>query len=134
MARFDLTTAVDTNVLLRLIVEDDEAQAAAARTIFGSSCSISATVLLETGWVLASRFRWNREEIADVLTRVLDMPNVVAESESIGWAIERYRVGGDLADMIHVAVAGTCDRFVTFDAAIAKHVGDDPPVRIEMLT
>lgn len=134
MAGHSLTAAVDTNVLLRLIVEDDEVQAATARAIFDEPCAVSATVLLETGWVLASRYRWTRAEIAEVFARILDMPNVIADPVSLRWAIDRFRLGGDLPDMIHVATAGTSERFVTFDSRILKHAGNGSPIPIETLT
>lgn len=133
MERLGLTVAVDTNVLLRLLVEDDEAQAVIARAIFEGPCAVSATVLLEAGWVLASRYRWPRTAIADALIAVLDMPGVIVDPETLGWALERYRCGGDLPDMIHIAMAGSSERFATFDASIAQDAGDNSPVPVGIL-
>ena len=51
-------TAVDTNVVIRLLTADDPKQAAAATSLFAAGpIWIAKTVLLETGWVLQSGYR-----------------------------------------------------------------------------
>jgi predicted nucleic-acid-binding protein len=70
--------AVDTNVLVRLIVADDPKQAALARHVIeeaigeGTTCYVSTPVVCELEWVLVSRYRVPRTEIAAVLKRLLD--------------------------------------------------------------
>ena len=51
--------AVDTNILVRLLTEDDPKQTTAARSVFAAGpIWIAKTVLLETGWVLRSHYRF----------------------------------------------------------------------------
>ena len=70
--------AVDTNVLVRLFVADDPEQAALARHLIeeaigdGTTCYVSTPVLCELEWVLVSRYRVPRPEIAAVMKRLLD--------------------------------------------------------------
>lgn len=70
--------AVDTNVLVRLIVADDPKQAALAQSLIeeaigeGTTCYVSTPVLCELEWVLVSRYQVPRTEIAAVLQRLLD--------------------------------------------------------------
>jgi predicted nucleic-acid-binding protein len=69
--------AVDTNVLVRLVVADDPKQAALARELIeeaigeGTTCYVSTPVVCELEWVLVSRYRVPRTEIAAVLKRLL---------------------------------------------------------------
>jgi predicted nucleic-acid-binding protein len=70
--------AVDTNVLVRLIVADDAKQAALARHLIeeaisdGTTCYVSTPVVCELEWVLVSCYRVPRTEIAAVIKRLLD--------------------------------------------------------------
>jgi predicted nucleic-acid-binding protein len=70
--------AVDTNVLVRLIVADDPKQAALARNLIeeaigeGTACYLSTPVLCELEWVLVSSYRVSRTEIAAVVERLLE--------------------------------------------------------------
>lgn len=64
--------AVDTNVLVRLLAGDDHAQEQAAKSLFAAeSVWIAKTVLLETGWVLASVFGYDESTIRHAILSVL---------------------------------------------------------------
>lgn len=79
--------AVDTNVLARFITRDDRVQAAAADRLMSAPVFVSLTVLLETGWLLGSRFALSRDAVARALTAVIDLDSVSvpnAESRSLG--------------------------------------------------
>lgn len=127
--------AVDTNILLRLVLDDDEGQVAATRALMvRKSLFVSLDVLLETGWVLHSRYHLPRVEVADALALLASLDRViVARFPLASWAIERYRAGADLADMIHLVSATKIGAFATFDRGIAAGAGADPPVAIETL-
>lgn len=126
---------VDTNVTLRILIEDDPAQSRAAEALLGERLFLPLTVLLETVWVLSSRYRLSRGEIAALLDRLLELPAmIVDEPEGVAWAIERFRSGADFSDMIHL-VAGRHERdFVTFDRQLAKAAGPDAPLSIVTLS
>ena len=128
--------AVDTNILARLILQDDEAQAQAAEAVMQEPVWISLTVLLELGWVLDKKLRLDRSAISAALQSILMIDTVhTPDRDGIVWAIERYLAGADWADMIHIVAArGVADRLVTLDRSMERRVGNDAPVRIETLS
>lgn len=127
--------SVDTNVVLRLILADDADQVAAIRAMMArTSLFLTLTVLLETGWVLESRYRMTRQSVADALTSVIDLDGVeVARRALVQWAVSRYRSGADWADMIHIAAAARLDGFATLDRGLLRRAGERSPVAIELL-
>lgn len=126
--------AVDTNVVLRWLVEDDQAQCAIAREVFEQPVALSWTVLLEAAWVLRSRYRFSDAETAELLGRLLEVDTVfVPDSKLVLWALRRFSGGADIADMIHIAAAFPHDAFATFDRSIARAAGPDSPLAIETL-
>ncbi len=128
-------SAVDTNVILRRLTRDDELQAEIADRLFNNDdIFISATVLIETEWVLRSYYKWERNRINEVLCALISLPNIVtANEELLRWALSRHGEGGDFADMIHVAGAQSADRFVTFDHRVNRFAGNEAGVLIETI-
>jgi predicted nucleic-acid-binding protein len=64
--------AVDTNVLVRLLTDDEPRQSAPARSLFANELIwIAKTVLLETGWVLRSAYGFEATAINDAFTKLL---------------------------------------------------------------
>ena len=126
--------AVDTNVVLRWLIEDDPAQSAIARDIFERPVALSLTVLLEAAWVLRSRYRFSDAETAELLSYMLEVDTVfVPHAELVTWALKKFSTGADIADMIHLASASRHDMFATFDRSIARAAGADAPLPIETL-
>lgn len=126
--------AVDTNVVVRLLIRDDPVQVARADAIFDDGVLIPLTVLLETGWLLKSRYNYARGEVAASLLALLDMSDVtIPDTDTVRWAIERFAIAGDLADLIHLVASAEADAFVTFDDALARAAGSTPPVPVETL-
>lgn len=113
--------AVDTNVLARLILQDDVRQAELAADVLRDPVWVSTSVWVELGWVLSKRLKLERTVIGDALSVILAMDSVhVADRSGLEWAISRYRHGADWADVVHlVAARGVADRFVTFDRVLA---------------
>ena len=87
--------AVDTNVLLRYLLHEDEAQAARADAIFGAAETILITdvVLVETVWTLVGRrYRLAKADIVSVLERLFSEPNIRFEDDQVVWrASQAYR-------------------------------------------
>ncbi len=123
-------TALDTNVIVRFLVRDDEKQAEAARKRLKQAetrrerLKIPLLVVLETIWVLESAYDKTRAEILDSIRDMRQMPVFDFEADS---AIEgllkdgpKYRA--DLADIMiaHAAEAIGCDAGITFDKGAAK--------------
>ena len=126
--------AVDTNIVVRVIVADDAVQLARAAAIIAAGVVVPLTVLLETEWVLRSNYRFARTRIADALTGIFDIETIViADEPLVRWAIERYRAGADFADMLHLIAARGAEAFVTFDRDLAKDAGAAAPVAVETI-
>lgn len=125
--------AVDTNVLVRYLVEDDPAQTDRAEAVLRSGAVlVPKTVLLETAWVLRTGYRFDRAAIADGITKLLGLPGVRAEDRATaGQALAWYAEGLDLADALHLASSGRAEAFATFDRALrrrARSLGGTVPV------
>jgi predicted nucleic-acid-binding protein len=123
--------ALDTNILLRLMIQDDPAQLHAARALLSSSFFVPNTVFMETEWVLRSSYRLDRQTIADHFLDLLGSPMLSVENEDgLRWALGRFRGGADFADMIHIVASLGAAAFVTFDRALAGDAGEDTPVPV----
>src|SRR5260370_31236730 len=98
-------SAVDTNVLVRLLTGDDLKQAAAARSLFATEpIWIAKTVLLETGWVLRSLYGFEESAIGEAFTKLLGLDNVHTEDEpSVAAALSLTVHGTELADALHLS-------------------------------
>jgi predicted nucleic-acid-binding protein len=116
--------AVDSNVLVRLIARDDPDQLRVAREIMAAGdVLVLPTVVLEAEWVLRSRYRVSRQEIAERLRTILGQPGLtVASAEAVATAMAAYENGGDFADLLHSALAAErgASILVTFDRAFAS--------------
>jgi predicted nucleic-acid-binding protein len=115
-------TAVDTNVLVRLLTGDDSKQAAATKALFASEpIWIARTVLLETGWVLRSRYSFEESTIRDAFTKLLGLKNVAVEDESsVARALDLAARGIDLADALHLVSGPPGAAFVSFDRSFVR--------------
>jgi len=113
--------AIDTNVLVRLLVIDDSAQSDAAQALVERErVLILRTVLLEAEWVLRSRFGLERTLIQRFFAGLADTSGVEIEADaSTRRAIEAYGSGIDFADAMHAAAANVA--FYTFDEKLLKH-------------
>jgi predicted nucleic-acid-binding protein len=118
-------TALDTNVLVRIITNDDRAQAARAATFLREQerVFIPKTVLLELEWVLRSAYRTEPRAVVSALRDILSVSNVEIEDEAaVTQAIEWHERGMDFADALHVASAGRERKFATFDNRLRRKV------------
>ncbi|MGD8176664.1 PIN domain-containing protein [Marinimicrobium sp. C6131] len=87
--------AIDTNVLLRYLLQDDKTQSQKAASLITGSVPVLVTdvVLVEAMWVLAGkRYGLNREAIAGVLSALFEEPNIVFEDGQTVWrALSDYK-------------------------------------------
>lgn len=130
-------TGLDTNVIVRLLTQDDREQAGRARKALkklrdrGEPAWISVIVICEVVWVLKARYGLVRGEIAGALRQLLNAdPFVVEEAEIVGRALDRWEAGrGDLADYLtrlRNEDAG-CRVTLTFDRALKGDPGFAEP-------
>lgn len=114
--------AVDTNVIVRIVVNDDPEQSPRAVALFERQCIfLTTTVLLETEWVLRFSYQLPRETIAFALRKVIGLQQV--EIENIGvvaTALDWFEQGMDFADALHLASSTKAIQFATFDEKLTK--------------
>ena len=122
--------ALDTNVLVRYIVQDDARQLAAARRLIsrciaeGSTLFVPVTVVLELEWVLRSGFEFGKDDVLLALSSLFSAAELSFESErALEVALQLFRTGSaDFADCLHIALAAQAGEqpLWTFDKAAAQ--------------
>jgi predicted nucleic-acid-binding protein len=120
----NLVNALDTNIIVRIIIGDDQRQATAARAVLENGRAfLATTVVLESEWVLRSVYRLGRDVTAAALAKFCGLEQVELESaDLVRDALLCYVDGMDLADALHLlsAEAAGARRFCTFDVGFAK--------------
>jgi predicted nucleic-acid-binding protein len=111
--------AVDTNVLVRLVVGDDEMQQAKAAEILDAAdlVAVSVHTLCEFAWVLLSCYKVAKNDVAKAIRGILDMKNVVVNLPAVEAGLAILDAGGDFADGV-IAFDGRWlggETFVSFD-------------------
>jgi predicted nucleic-acid-binding protein len=109
--------AVDTNIVVRLLAQDEPAQSKRSEQLFrAQEIFIPDTVILETAWVLSEAYRFNRDQIITGLTKLFGLSNVhLRDSIVADLALEWYADGLDIADALHLAQSTQCQQMLTFD-------------------
>ncbi|MES1199827.1 MAG: type II toxin-antitoxin system VapC family toxin [Pseudomonadota bacterium] len=127
--------AIDTNVLVRFLTGDDPQQAALAKTIVTTGdVFVCSTVLLETEWVLRRARGFSSADIAESFRRLAGFHTVTVDApERIRRALEWMEQGVDFADALHLAQAGACEAFVTFDQRLVKAAKRIDSVKVELI-
>ena len=125
--------AVDTNVLVRLLVNDDTAQAARAKALVDAQAGddgsiwLSDTVLVELVWVLARAYGRPREAMAAALRALAAHATMTLESPlAVRAAIAVFEAGtADFADCLlaEKAQRAGCAQIFTFDKGMRGLVG-----------
>ncbi len=124
---------IDTNVLVRYLVRDDQAQFDKARRLINrelaqaESVLVSLVVLLETEWVLRSRYELMKAEIIAAFSSLLDAAELTFEDEpSVEQAVYTWRdASAEFADCLISArnLGLGCRATATFDGKALKIAG-----------
>ena len=90
----------DTNVLLRAVVQDDAAQAAAAQALLSRATVIAVPVLVfcEFAWVLKRGYGYGTGDIAAAIEAIAEVDTVVTDAPAVDAGLAALRAGGDFAD------------------------------------
>lgn len=125
--------ALDTNVVIRYLAQDDARQSAAATRLIEKSLStarpgfISLTVLCEIAWVLADCYDTDKARIKAVIEGLLGSKQLVVESAEIAWqALRDWESSpADFSDALlgRSAAAHGAAKVVTFDKAASRLPG-----------
>jgi predicted nucleic-acid-binding protein len=122
--------AADTNVLIRFLTQDDEDQAARARSLIKrQEVWIAKTVLLETAWVLRRTYAFDQPRVTTTLRSLAGLPGIkIEDAVSVARAFDLAVAGLDFADALHLVSMGNAEAFVTFDKKFAAKAGKLAPV------
>ncbi len=125
--------ALDTNVVVRYLVNDDRRQSQLARTLFETFSVenpgfICREVALELSWVLRRAYGFSRDQVAAVLVELATTIelNVEAADDVILAAVEYGRGGAEFSDRMIVAAAKRFENcsLYTFDKQMAQIEGN----------
>ncbi len=121
---------LDTNVLVRLFVDDDPVQVRQAREFVRNRCDpdnpsfVDRVALCEMVWVLSAGYGFDRAEIADVIHKLLgSLDTVLEDGDEVHAALQVFRTRGvDFADALigEINRARGCEATATFDRKAAK--------------
>ena len=123
---------VDTNVLVRYIMQDDARQSALATRLFRSLSLespgfVTLVSVVELAWVLSSAYRLDRGQLVQTFESLLRSKEIIVERAEIVWKALRVfqSANADLADCLieRAASAAGCDRTMTFDRGAVKGCG-----------
>jgi predicted nucleic-acid-binding protein len=124
---------VDTNVLVRYLTRDDQPQYEKARRLIdrevakGEPVMVSLLVLLETEWVLRSRYELAKADIVVTFSALLDTAELTFEDEpSVEAAVYEWKDSpADFADCLISArnIRLGCRATATFDSRALKLSG-----------
>ena len=111
--------SVDTNVLVRAVLQDDAEQARVAAKILeeASLIAISLPCLCELAWILLRGAQFPKEKVAVAIRALLDAGNVVMNRPAVEAGLSMLAAGGDFADGV-IAYEGNWlggETFVSFD-------------------
>ena len=123
---------LDTNVIVRYVMQDDPRQSQKASKLIESLTSedpgfVPLVALIELVWVLTSCYDLTREQVALAVDGLLRAKEIVLErAEQVSQALRTFgATGADFADCLieRTAAAAGCGKTMTFDAAAAKVAG-----------
>lgn len=123
---------LDTNVIVRYVVQDDPTQATAAARVIDSLSDedpgfVSLVAIAELAWVLDASYCFKKENIERVLQMLLESRELIVEkAETVAKALHRFKLGGaNFADFLieRSGNAAGCQHTFTFDQKAAKSAG-----------
>ena len=126
--------ALDTNVLVRWLTNDDVAQCAIVGRVFDAAIGsadrlfVTVTVMLELEWVLRSKYRYDKPQVITALNALLDVTELEFQTEpALEQALWMFKQTGsrDFADCLHIALVSQAGQgpLLTFDERASKVEG-----------
>lgn len=110
--------AVDTNILVRYVTNDDPLQARRAADLLAGpeTILVAHSVLLEMEWVLRAVYELPRPAVLKAMRQILGLPSThVDQAALIVETLDRYERGFDFADALHLAQTAAASLMLTFD-------------------
>lgn len=116
--------AIDTNILIRVITEDDPEQSRRAQQelVAVDQVIVPTHVLCEVVWLLSGRYQHARADLIDVIETILATRTMLVDHDAIASGLALLKAGGDFADGViaHQGRAAGAEVFVSFDAKAIK--------------
>lgn len=115
--------ALDTNILARLVTNDDPVQARQAALLIdaGHALFVPLTVILELEWVLRGAYALDKPAVIRSFEALLSIRNITFErAADVQQALELYLLGFDFADALHHGGVKGCTVLATFDDKFRK--------------
>jgi predicted nucleic-acid-binding protein len=127
--------AVDTNIIVRFLTQDDESQYQKSLEVFQKqNVFITDTVILETEWVLRFAYKFKSIEICEALKKLFGLPNVhLNNANLVAQALQWHEAGLDFADAFHLANSQNSTKFYTFDEKFVKRARELSTCEVEQL-
>ena len=127
---------LDTNVLVRWLLDDDAHKTARAEKLFEAARAsesmllVPATVVLELEWALRSRYRFDKATVLGTFNALLETQELEFQSEpGLERALHLYRLGAaEFADCLHTGLCSAADQapLLTFDERAARLANVQP--------
>lgn len=124
---------LDTNVLVRYVVQDDPQQSAAATRLIEHKLSaedpgfVTLIGLAELEWVLEDCYKADRRQVATVIEGLLTTKQILVEQSDVAWrALRQWKdSASDLSDALigELSIAAGCKSVATFDKGASKLAG-----------
>lgn len=114
--------AVDTNIVVRFLTQDDQQQYTKSLKLFREQeIFVPDTVILETEWVLRFAYQFKPTDITQALKSLFGLPNVhLNNANLILQVLQWHERGLDFADAFHLAQSQSCSILYTFDDKFVK--------------
>ena len=114
-----MNITVDTNILVRAVVRDDEKQARTASKLLKAAdlIAVSLPCLCEFVWVLRRVYNFGQHDVSAALEALLNASNVAVNRPAVDAGLAVLNEGGDFADGL-IAYEGNWlggETFVSFD-------------------
>lgn len=125
-----MITGLDTNIVVRYLVQDDPKQAALATRLFEKELSqtnpgfLSHIVMCELVWVLEDCYGLTRPQIVKILEKLFSVKQILLQGPDLAWRALQHIEKNDL-DFSDVLISlvnknSGCERLLTFDKQAAK--------------
>jgi predicted nucleic-acid-binding protein len=121
---------IDTNILIRLLVNDDEKQSKIVANLLrdAESIIIPTHVFCELVWVLSVAYKLKSKSILDSINNLLRGNNVIAKEDEIEAGLRMMELGGDFADGVNAYTGQVMARgqavFASFDKQAVRLLVD----------
>ncbi len=114
--------AVDTNILIRFLTQDDIKQYKKALQLFKKhQIYIPTSVTQEVEWALRFAYKYEVDQIGNALSALFGLENIHLDSPNkIAQVIKWHKRGFDFSDALHLSYCGKVDSLYTFDKKFVK--------------